>query len=498
MQLTQLTMELHRRYQYLVTYMSRFRYISGFFLVLCYVAIGFWRSTVGLFHAFDTGLYLQLSFNMWTYGTGDSSLVGEPIFFAHHFQPTFLVTVPALVLFGFQTEGLVCIAALSVVVALVVGLKRCTSRAQHVYLVVLLALPCLNARIWYNFCPDVLAFPAWLLMALAALSQEPKRWWWWAVMMAWAGGCKEYFWLFNAGFCVFQSMATRERKEASGWAIAALVQLTIFSFLVLKWMPENSIYERYVPWEYYLKLWLRVDKVGWLALFFACLGLWDWKLWHPIQWVGFLPLLVTLLGEDPRFTHPLNHYLLPAAVWLWSGAFWRLREQTTTRWLSALPMLALLGYCLNETRVSQEMALAGAKRRAFAQELVQRVPSEASLVVDGSMQPWFPRRRNVKVLLKFLGNPGRLRLDRELYILTSLDLAEVDIQQGLSKQGWDIDMLRVVQRKVRQRGSLIAQRGSLYLFYCSPEADIGVSGVLSQYPTLPIKNSRVPTVPIAQ
>lgn len=78
-----------------ITECSMRRILATFLgLSLLYLGLGYTRSEIGLIHAFDSGIYLQILSNLAAGRGWASSIVQESQFLAHHFQPIVALLVP--------------------------------------------------------------------------------------------------------------------------------------------------------------------------------------------------------------------------------------------------------------------------------------------------------------------------------------------------------------------------------------------------------------------
>ena len=462
--------------------------------------LGYWRSARALVGAFDTGIYLQVLSNLFHHGDLASSVTGEQNFLAHHFQPIILLLAPlerwidnlpyALLFVGFLLVAATAAGLAKVAMSFVPeGVTALAAGALFGFL----AHPSVAGRLWYGFSPDIIAFPAFAIMAMALLSLH--KWSPWLVLLAalWAGACKETFWLTDAAvlWAYFQG-----RGQMLNAALGTAACLAVFCLLFFWWMPAHSQLPSYYGLSYYIDIpagapppdgWslataalhnLFSERSAATLLCLACMtcGL-PFLGWHRC-WIAALPgLLLILASRSAIVHHPANHYLLCVLPFLFGAtlanlkkldAWWPKRRRHLWRLAPFILGVVPLSYSLLMSGGIADGAALIVKNsrtktwRRDAMIIRAHLPSDAPLVVDGDLQPIFADHRDTTVLLGFTGNPKRLsatELRSDLYVVTSENLKDLPdcnrVRVGGTELQTDIPYFERVCNRIREDGQLV-------------------------------------------
>ncbi len=464
------------------------------------------RDVHALVDAFDTGLYLQWLYGFWHTGSLASSLTGEANFLAHHFQPAALILAPWVSVFS-RPLALFIVSSVAVFVAWYLGRSYFATnrRWYNATFLILAAQPAIAGRIWYGFVPDILAMPAffWMALQLASLksktSEEGEKVIctasYWLFAFIWAGCSKETFWLTNV-FVALVGFYLGARRLRFFFAVCALVQVAIFCFLFLSWMPQHSNMQSYYGLSFYLRAPVTSESVvtlqGLLAAcaenFFSLRTLTTlatlilltcaFPLLKPSWvWVAAVPgLFLILLARDGQVHHPANHYLIPVLPFLMVPAMFaqqryhqllaRLRRGVSPLVVAAIP----IGYVCFMTNGLIDHAQIFylhpelTKQHENVQKAKLLIPERGTtMLVDGMLQPLFYEYRRVHSLLGHVGNPVRLNLSErpsDTVIVSSIDLKSLPdcraISLGAAQFRADYEHFAQLCELVKKEGSYLA------------------------------------------
>jgi uncharacterized membrane protein len=453
-------------------------------LSLLYLGLGYVRSESGLIHAFDTGIYLQILSNILAGRGFASSIVQEPQFLAHHFQPIVVLLLPFHALSP-QTWMLLAIgwiAALFSCIYLIRTLPRLELASASSACLAALALflhPTLSSRMYYSFVPEVLALPplTYLACQLAAARKNRTH----GVLLILAlfavGLCKENYWLVSAWVAALLA-GRSEGRDRKIFGSAALLFLGIMLFLFLKWMPEHSQMKQYYGLSYFshegiptewgllgrvlgaaLNL-LRSESLvtGATVLFVIPCAL--IVLGNPWTTLATLPTLGLVMAASNDQIHDLtNHYLLSALPFLavstatgWERLHTRITAAKLRFYGSLLVVLIPAAFTFMHHSGWVFQLLFASERmdwrlRDATTLLKKQLAPDAVILIDGQLQPFFHDLPRVRIIQAFQGNPSPLTPEdraaathvitaNDLSALTNCDEVKADAQ-GLVR--YDLD-----------------------------------------------------------
>jgi uncharacterized membrane protein len=449
---------------------------------IVFLLLGYIRSESGLIHAFDTGLYLQILSNLWAGRGWASSITGEELFLAHHFQPVLALLMPIHKIWGsafgmlFVSWGF--IAASSLFLATYLPRRGIASeRSARVIALAFFLHPTVTSRMYYSFVPEVMALPA--LCFLAALLErkeklQRKDWIFLLLSLIFASLCKETIWLTSAGVSVILAVAYRKDQEAKYFALLASVFVGIFCYLFLKWMPEHSSLSSYYGLSYYKNEWIdgrwgfagkilgailnvfTMDSLLTLvtAVVLIPLGLvlfgGYWAL------LGAVPAVFLMIASNQSQVQDLtNHYLLAALPFLAVSSavgldhvLARFQDAKVKRYAVGLVVLVPLSVTLlhNSGFIFQSLfatARTSPGLREAANQLQSEIDSDDLVLVDGALQPLFPDLPHSMVILGFQGNPTHVtaeHLQKVKHVITTNDLAEIKDCRSLKPGEGDLSI----------------------------------------------------------
>lgn len=443
--------------------------LAALLAIAIFFLAGAIRDRATIVDAFDTGLYLQWLHGFWSNGSLASSITNETNFLAHHFQPIALLLSPLLA-FGGRPLTLFLVSALTVAVAIRIFMRASNHHRLAMFLasITLVTHPSIAGAIWYSFTPDILALPAFIWAALALTKRVAAPTWQWVLCFAWAGLCKEVFWLTGASIAFVRALQLFKAKAPRllwlNFAILSILQLACFMVLYLYWMPKNTSLPDYYGVRFYLSAdliqqlpgkipatellsallnnFLSLQTLKTLALLVLLSGIWP-VLRPSIVWISALPgLLLVLLAKDPQLHHPANHYLisvipfllvpaacnppsLPKRLTIVSRKLLRLVVITTA--LMPLMFITFMEHgFLDQAQSMYHNPHVFRVRSEFSSIKEQHIKSDDHLIVDGILQPLMYDYSNVHVLLAHVGNPVKADLSRRpLKIVTSVDLQAI-------------------------------------------------------------------------
>lgn len=446
-----------------------------------YLTLGYIRSESGLIHAFDTGIYLQILSNLSAGRGWASSITGEHLFLAHHFQPIIALLLPlhALLKSPFAlllVSGIFSLGS-SLLLMAVLPAKGIASRSSSTWIGLAFFLhPTISSRIYYSFVPEVMALPA--LCYLACLLAKDDRlhrreWAGFIFSLLWIALCKETLWLTSAWVAIVLAIRHRKAKEAPiFWALGAAFILG-FLYLFLSWMPSHSDLGDYYGLVYYQNdliggQWGLAGKILGAALNLISLqSLGSFvvaALLIPIgltlfggYWalLGALPAMALIMAAQHNQIHDLtNHYLLGALPFLAVASAIgldqaKLRIDRSLR--AYLGLAALLvpaavtllhnsGFIFQTLFASQRM---NTELVHAAAVLRQTIEPDDVILIDGSLQPLFSDLPHVKIILGFQGNPTHVTpedLARVKHVVTTNDLAAIKDCRALKPGEGDLSV----------------------------------------------------------
>lgn len=431
-------------------------------LSLLFLGLGYVRSESGLIHAFDTGIYLQILSNLLAGRGFASSIVQEPQFLAHHFQPIVALLLPFHVLSGSAWMLLVVgwIAAVVSCFYLIRTLPRLGLASASTASLAALALflqPTLSSRIYYSFVPEVLALPplTYLACQLAAARWGRRDVFGIILALFVVGLCKENYWLVS-GWVAALFAALSQEQDRKIFAVAALSFLGIMLFLFLKWMPEHTQLKTYyglsyfshegIPAEWGLpgRIWgaalnmIRLESLltaATVLLVLPCGLIIFGSIWTT---VATLPSLGLVMAASNDQIHDLtNHYLLAALPFLavsiatgWERLHTRITAAKVRFYGSLLIILIPAGFTFMHHSgfifqllfASERMDL---RLRAATELLKKELALEDVILIDGQLQPFFHDFPRVRIIQAFQGNPSPLTAEDRAaatHIITANDL----------------------------------------------------------------------------
>ncbi len=436
-------------------------------LALIFLSLGFIRSDNALIHSFDTGLYLQILTNLSEGRGWASSLTGEHIFLAHHFQPVIALLLPVHLLFSSAFGMLVVSWAFIFASALFLALylprnEIASQKSANIIALAFFLHPTITSRMYYSFVPEVMALPA--LCFLAALLEKKgklrsKDWVLLLVSMVFASLCKETLWLTTAWASLVFALAYRKTKEVHSFVLLAAVLLGLFCYLFLVWMPAHTSLNSYFGISYYRNEWVD-DRWGMAGkILGAALNIFSFEslstlviavLLLPVGLVLFggywallaaLPAVVIILASSQSQVQDLtNHYLLGALPFLAVSSAVGL-DRVLARFSNdkmkhyfqafviAVPLIVTLfhnsGFLFQTLFATARMSPG---IREASEQLIKDIDPNDLVLIDGSLQPLFHRLPNVKIILGFQGNPTHLTPDdlvKAKHVITSNDLSEL-------------------------------------------------------------------------
>lgn len=447
-----------------------------------FLLLGYIRSENALIHAFDTGLYLQILSNLGAGRGWASSITGEELFLAHHFQPVVALLLPFHKIFnsafGLLLLSWAFIAASSLFLASYLPRRGIASeRSARIIALAFFLHPTVTSRMYYSFVPEVMALPALCFVAALLERKEKlgsKDWTLLIVSLVFASLCKETLWLTSSFACLILAFAYRRTKEAKAFALLALLFLGGFAFLFLKWMPEHSSLSSYYGLSYYKNSWIdgRWGFVG--KVFGAFLNVFSIDslstllisvVLIPIGLVlfggywallGTLPAVFLMIASSQSQVQDLtNHYLLAALPFLAVSSavgldhvLARFPDEKIKKYLMGLALLVPLAVTLLHNSGFVFQALFATARvspglRDAAKQLEKDIGPNDLVLIDGALQPLFPDLASVKVILGFQGNPTHVTpddLQRVKHVITTNDLSEVKDCRSLKAGAGDLSI----------------------------------------------------------
>lgn len=462
-----------------------------FLIILIFALISYRHS---IFHAFDSGLYLQLAINFWKEGSFASSLVRENMYLSHHFQPTYYLFAPLIAQIP-TSFSLAVLSLLMWVISILVLIRTEKKYDSYFWMVnfIFLLHPAIWVSVTYNFTPEVLAVPVYLWLGQRYVSGKSIRLWKYILALLWCGGCKENFILTNVTLS-FLFLFKEEKKWIHGLIIFS--QIAFFIFIFFFWMPENRSSPSYYPFSFFSRLDQNIAmallknffSIQTLVFIFVFLIGAHWiAVFRPRAiFIAALPSLGMIMSaRSPQVKFIANHYILGVLPFLWVNALQNRESfkklpyyvhRFLRRWSIVLSLVVLILYS-NVLDRSYQMyknprtTYFQRDTRAFYTQYIQEPDL---LFIDGILQPYIPEHNNSQLLLSFWGNPVRItqeQLNSSFYVLTTEDLInlsdcrEVYIANG-NIPAFYHDFEKICQ-VVKERGLVLEtySESRLYAFY---------------------------------
>lgn len=423
--------------------------------------VAWFRQEATLINTFDTGIYLQVLYNLAHHGTLASSLTNEANFFAHHFQPLMLLLIP-FVAGHWQPIGLLLTAALAIAGAACFWWQHYAARDNEnegdrlCFLWLLLLIPSLHHRVFYSFTPEILVLPSllyltWRLSAIDA----PKFDLGILVNLVVLGFGKENYWLTALAFAL--AFAVRQKRRSVASMLAAGLCLGIFLGLFSWWMPTHRSDSHYYglafypylnqPWPDFARQAIATlfspSSLNTLARMLICNGLGLALFGLRWLWIPLLPgLLQILLSPAPQLHHQANHYgilvdpILWQAAWLgWAKVRSHAKVQQNRRMILAALIIVPVGF----GQILDQKAPLFYLQNIFAAdnalwhrrtELRQKLIFDPTrpIIAEDFLPPIFPEWQNVRVLLGYPGvaaPPDAKTLAEAETIVTQIDFSTV-------------------------------------------------------------------------
>jgi uncharacterized membrane protein len=393
----------------------------------------------GLLHAFDTGIYLQIFENMRNYGDMASSITGEANFLAHHFQPILFFVYPFYLLYP-GPSTLFALSAFAFAATVFILFKIFMTRVPMVLLLVFLMgvvwHPAPASRVFFCFVPEMLVLPFLTYQALLLLEEKKmnsRQLMMFGFCQLMAGMGKENIWLIN-GFVAFL-LAWQRKEHRALFSGMMIVNIMVFCTLFFWWMPSHSQLSQYYGLSYYQHPWIQGKGIfnRSAALF---LNIFSLRSLHTfvvfmiplggffpffnlnLALLGAIPGVLFILGSNHYLIHePSNQYPLLYLPFIWvSGLIFIpviLKKESLRLIKILLPMLILIPPLLVTI---PRMGVLLAKRQKYP--YIEMIPAamdrilkfgsmdaSSSILIDGNLQPYVARYRNVYTLSEFTGNP---------------------------------------------------------------------------------------------
>ncbi|MBC7530688.1 MAG: DUF2079 domain-containing protein [Oligoflexus sp.] len=446
---------------------SKWTIIALALLSLTYLSLGYIRSESGLVHAFDTGIYLQILSNLQVGRGWVSSITGEHLFLAHHFQPVVAILVPLYAAFS-SPFALLLVSWLALLVSCiflmkVLPAKGIASKNSSEWIAVALFLyPTLASRVTYSFVPEVMALPALCYLAYLLAKKDRihrKEWTGLILCLVYVALCKETLWLTSAWTAVVLALAYRKDKEAKVFWVLGLLFLLGFAYLFFQWMPAHSDLSGYYGLSYFHNAWVN-GRWGFLGkILGAVLNLFSLQSLGTLlvvvillpagltlfggYWAlaGAIPALLLVMAASNNQIHDLtNHYLIAALPFIAVASAMgldrlraRFKEPKVRTYLALLAVLIPAamtalhssGFVFQTLFATQRMEL---RLRQAAAELRKEIDPNELILIDGSLQPLFSDLPQVKVILGFQGNPTHVTLEdlkKVRRVITTNDLSDL-------------------------------------------------------------------------
>jgi hypothetical protein len=226
------------------------------------------------------------------------------------------------------------------------------------------------------------------------------------------------------------------------WGAAALVQMAVFTLLFFWWMPANTTLSGYYGIQYFLgpdtgpgavsalsallSNLVSLQSMETLMLTIAFSGLFfaRWNMATFALLVAAAPgLLLILASRAEMIHHPANHYPLAALPFLIVAGIHALvsRSISPKAHLLRTALLLTIGVVAGYTLLHRGGVvdnLAALSRASWTKHIREdvatirgKIPADAKLMVDLTLQPLFADHRDVSLTLGFVGNPHRLKAE---------------------------------------------------------------------------------------
>jgi uncharacterized membrane protein len=432
-------------------------------LSLLFLGLGTMRSESGLIHAFDTGIYLQILSNLLAGRGFASSIVQEPQFLAHHFQPVVALLLPfhalsggawMLLLVGWMAAIISCFYLIRTLPRLGIASASTASLAALAFFL----HPTLSSRVYYSFVPEVLALPplTYLACQLAAARWGRRDVFGMILALAFVGLCKENYWLVSSWVAMLLA-ARAKGQERKIFAVAALSFLGIMLFLFLKWMPEHTQLKSYYGLSYFShegipadwglpgRIWGAALNIispeslltgATVLLVIPCGLILFGSIWTT---VATLPSLGLVMAASNDQIHDLsNHYLLAALPFLavsvasgWERLHTRITAEKARFYGSLLLVLIPASFTfMHHSGFIFQLLFASERMdwrlRAATELLKKELTPEDVILIDGQLQPFFHDFPRVRIIQAFQGNPSPLTAEDRAtatHIITANDLS---------------------------------------------------------------------------
>lgn len=404
------------------------------------------RYDLGLVHAFDTGIYLQILHNLAAHGDFASSVTQEQNFLAHHFQPVLALLAPLFAVWP-SVYFVFLISWGAILWALLIAWRQCAAddgdkRLQGVFLASMMFYPCVFARAKFSFVPEILVLPLFLKVGIlanqlaAGKTLGRRSWFGFFAALLLANLCKENIWLISGFVC----LVTACWQSSGRWllVLAAVLQWAIFVGLFFYWMPANTAMKSYYGYRYYihdaaitggldLVRAMILNTFSWQSLRTLLLdvifmpALLPFLAWRrtPAIWFAVPGLAFVVTSSAQQVHSNLNQYLLLVVPFLWAAALSNLqafdfgKAPAMGRWLPlfvfgipvVFSVLTGLGVYHDARFLWQPRY---GKVNAAVADIRKNLAADAVIMVDGRLQSHFFDYRQVTTILGFFGNPTAL------------------------------------------------------------------------------------------
>lgn len=358
--------------------------------------------------------------------------------------------------------------------------------------------PPLLGRIWYNFCPDIFAFPAWTAMSIALAQGKSKGRIFWIGCLIWSGMCKETFWLTGAIISITASIMNPSQRKF--FYLLTLLQLTIFIYLFFIWMPTNSNLPAYYGLSYFVGPELiggtsflnfihavisnifSLKSLTILAIALLASGVIHPKAIH-LSMLPATPGMLMIIGSlSPQIHSPLNQYLLPVMPFLTIGAMSRAAKldeyygkiSPATKYLLVSPALFLSIYYPLKVYPEIDFSFTRFFHDDIPHAYENYIKKDDLLVIDGTMQPLLPHHMQTVTLLSFWGNPRKLSYKEVLggfKVITGEKIHELpsceQIKIGLDKLMFDYQYFSNLCKLIKTNGVVLTEypRSNLIVYH---------------------------------